>query len=735
MDTDRSPRLTRRAALAGGAALAAAGTLDLAAPSTASAAAMVATGRDRRRRPAATPAPLRLDPVSETGEPSRSFEQHLIARTTFGWAPALEAEVRSAGWQAWLDEQLDPASIDDGAVDAVLAGYRTLANTNQANHVIADTEEDGLRLLRRELSHSTFLRALHSNRQLYEVMVDFWSNHFNIFLYDSGYEHLMTVDNRTVARANALGRFSDLLAASAHSPAMLVYLDNARSNANSADGVNENWGRELLELHTLGIIDGEHVYDEDDVVGVAKVMSGWSVNITNDLDIFRFRSTWHHTGPISLLDGAWTCPAHTATDGQQYGESLLSFLAHHESTARYVCWKLAKRFVSDDPSPALVAGAQAVYLANDTAISPVLRHLFHSPEFAASRGRKLRRGFEVLAATCRVLGAQVDPDPLGDAAEGIHGEGWGALFRLGQPLFGHRNPDGFSDDGADWLSADGLLRRWEICGAIAQNWYEPDVVADPLALVPDPPPPTAGTLLDALAARVLGAVDTPPPHGFTDVPASARYGPALDWARAEGVVTAYADGTFRPKKPVKRSQIVTMLWHAEGDPGGSPAHGFSDVPAGASYGPALNWARAHGVVGGYPDGTFRPRNTVTRAQVVMMLWHAAGDPPGSPAHGFADVGPTAWYRRGLDWAVAQGLVTPFPGNTFRPDREVTRSQVVTMLYRRHYTAQTPLSSAERAAFITFLEGDEDQVTYDWFLNWKVPDTVALLLATPHFQHR
>jgi uncharacterized protein (DUF1800 family) len=678
---------------------------------------------------------LELAPVAEAGEPARSFEQHLISRATFGWTPGLEAEVRGVGWSTWLDQQLAPSGIDDGAIDAVLAGYRTLANTNQANHVIADTEDDGLYVLRRELSHSTLLRALHSRRQLHEVMVDFWTNHFNVFLYDSGYEHLMTADNRTVARANALGKFSDLLAASAHSPAMLVYLDNARSNANSADGVNENWGRELLELHTLGIIDGQHVYEEADVVGVAKVMSGWSVNITNNLDIFRFRSSWHHTSAISLLGGAWSCPAHSAADGQQHGESLLSFLAHHPSTARYVCWKLIKRFVSDDPPPALVASAQAVYLANDTAIAPVLRHLFHSAAFAANRGTKLRRGFEILTATCRVLDAQVDPDPFGDASNGIHGEGWGALFRLGQTLFGHRNPDGYSDDSADWLSADGLLRRWEICGAIAQNWYDPDLIADPMALVRDPPPPTAGTLLDALAARVLGAANAPPAHGFTDVAPTAWYGPALDWAKAEGIITAYANGTFRPKSTVKRSQTVTMLWQAAGRPGGSPPHGFSDVSASAPYGPALNWAKAERVVTAYAGNTFRPRNTVTRAEVVMMLWHADGDPGGAPPHGFSDVPSTASYRLGLNWAKARGLVTTYPGNKFKPTKEVIRAQLASMLYLLHYTPETVLTAGERAAFITFLEGDEDQITYDWFLEWKVPDTVALLLATPHFQHR
>ncbi|MBL8775123.1 MAG: DUF1800 family protein [Acidimicrobiales bacterium] len=724
--------VSRRAVLAGGAALTAVGALELAGAPNAGAAG---ARRSRRATAVAAPAPLELAPVIESTTPGRSFEQHLISRATFGWTPALEAEVRGRGWTAWLDEQLAPSTIDDGAITAVLAGYRTLQNTNQANHVIADTEEDGRRLLRRELAHSTFLRALHSRKQLYEVMVDFWTNHFNVFLYDTAYEHLQVVDNRSVARAHALGRFADLLSASAHSPAMLVYLNNARSNANSADGVNENYGREVLELHTLGIIDGEHVYTEADVVGVAKVLSGWSVNITDDLDIFRFRSTWHHTGAISLLGGQWSCPAHSAANGQQYGESLLDFLAHHESTARYLSWKLVKRFVSDDPPPALVDALAGVYLANDTRIAPVLRHLFHSDEFAAAAGLKLRRGFEILAATCRVIDAQVDPDPLGDVSEGLHGEGWGALFRLGQPLFGHRNPDGFSDDGADWLSADGLLRRWDICGSIANNWYEPDLTADPLALVPSPPPPTAGTLLDAMAVRILGEVGAPHAHGFTDVAATAWYGPALDWARDAGIVTAYTDGSFHPKNSVKRSQIVEMIWRAEGSPTGAPPHGFTDVPPTAPYGPALRWAKAQGIVEAYPDGTFRPKRAASRAQVVMMLWSAEGEPGGSPRNTYTDVANKAWYRPGVDWAAAQGLIGAYPGNTFRPEKEITRSSAVSMLYDLHHVPVSPLSPNERSALLTYLGGNANQVTHDWFLEWKTGDLVALLLATPAFQHR
>ena len=222
-------------------------------------------GRTRRRRQAG---------AAQTADGGRAHRRRRAGpvvraapdlRATFG-GPRARREVR-AGWSALARPAARRRGVDE-AIEAVLAGYRTLDNTNQANHVIVDTEEDGLRLLRRELKALTFLRALHSRRQLHEVMVDFWTNHFNVFPTTRA---MSTSDRRQPHRGPwPIGQAaSPTCCQPAPSPAMLVYLDNARSNANSADGVNENWGG-AARAHTLSIIDGEHVYPRPTSSGVAK---------------------------------------------------------------------------------------------------------------------------------------------------------------------------------------------------------------------------------------------------------------------------------------------------------------------------------------------------------------------------------------------------------------------------------------------------------------------------------
>ncbi|KAG1648205.1 hypothetical protein GQR58_030039 [Nymphon striatum] len=251
-----------------------------------------------------------------------------------------------------------------------------------------------------ELMHATLLRGVFSERQLYEVMVDFWNNHFTVYLINQGrYRHMVNQSDRTVARANALGYFSNMLMASAKDPAMLTFLDNATSDANSAAGINENYGREILELHSLGIVNGQQVYTEEDMRQVSLVLSGWSVDWQQDRDAFKFRPLWHHRGPVSILGGAWSRPDRTgASDAQLLadGENLVSFLAHHPSTARHLAFKMCRRFVADEPPMGLVDRMASIYLANGTAIAPMLRELFTSPEFAENTDTKLRRGFEVV---------------------------------------------------------------------------------------------------------------------------------------------------------------------------------------------------------------------------------------------------------------------------------------------------------------------------------------------------
>ena len=237
----------------------------------------------------------------------------MIARATFGWSPDTQNDVLATGWEAWLDGQLNPQTVADSALDSMLSGYDRLTASNAENYAFHKNNEDGEEILTAQVHHATLLRACYSRRQLNEMMVHFWSDHFNIWLSGHWLRHFQIVDHREVARANPFGRFADLLSASAHSPAMLVYLDNYLSDANDPAGVNENYGREVLELHTMGILDGVQPFSEDDMLGVARVLSGWSVDTNQAAHTFQYKSWRHHTGPVSLFGGGWTTPGRSGT--------------------------------------------------------------------------------------------------------------------------------------------------------------------------------------------------------------------------------------------------------------------------------------------------------------------------------------------------------------------------------------------------------------------------------------
>ncbi|MGE3356026.1 MAG: DUF1800 domain-containing protein [Acidimicrobiia bacterium] len=410
----------------------------------------------------------------------------MLRRLSFGTTPSMRREIVAMGIDAWIDRQLAPNTIDDSVLQGIIRTFPTLTASNASNY---DNNND---VVRDELRHATVLRAYGSNRQLYEVMVEFWNNHFTVALNQSYLVGLKTADDRTVARSNPFGRFVDLLLASGHSPAMLMYLNNAQSNANSPQGVNENWGRELLELHTLGIINGEQVYTEEDVVALAKVMSGWSMNWTTKE--FEYQSYRHSRETVSLLGGAWT----SSGAGYQDGISALTFLARHRSTARYLSYKLVRRFVSDDPDLGLVEALADVYQANDTAIGPVLKALFSSPTFRAARRTKVRRPFELLAAQLRVLNARIEQGRDSNASRTL-GTLLGEMANL---PFEWPAPNGYPDVAGYWASADGMLQRWELGGRLANNGLN-GIAVDLAALLPNPLPATAGAVVDALALRLL----------------------------------------------------------------------------------------------------------------------------------------------------------------------------------------------------------------------------------------
>ncbi|RME45096.1 MAG: DUF1800 domain-containing protein [Chloroflexi bacterium] len=408
---------------------------------------------------------------------------HVVRRLTFGATPELVAQVRAQGVDAFIEEQLAPETIDDSAMDQMLAGFETL---DLSNAEIYQNYREEAGLVVGELLAATILRAVYSRRQLFELMVDFWSNHFNIYIGDGAARYLKTTDDREVIRRHALGRFADLLPASAQSPAMLYYLDNYLS---TGDAPNENYARELLELHTVGVNGG---YQESDILPAARCLTGWT--ISRRTGNFEFVPRMHYTGPIQVMD--WSSPGHSGPAAVQDGIDLLDYLAHHPSTARFLARKLCVRFVSDIPPDDLVESAAQVYLEHDTQIVPVLRHIFKSDAFAQSAGQKFRRPFELLAAGLRALDARVtDVRQAGRAA--AH-----QLRLLGQPLFQWHPPNGYPDVAGAWLSTGGLLARWDMVQSLVLG-RGPGVSVDLRALLGDALPSTAGDLVDGLADRLL----------------------------------------------------------------------------------------------------------------------------------------------------------------------------------------------------------------------------------------
>ena len=456
--------------------------------------------------PAAPPAP----PVATTPPPPPppvvpvvpATASMVVNRLTFGARPGLVAQVQAMGIGAWIDQQLAPASLPNA--ESRVASYQTLNNTNKQNYDVQATD-GGQDLLFDELDHASILRATYSERQLYEVMCDFWANHFNTWRRHTWMGFLKTRDLQDVVRANALGKFSDLLTASTHSPAMLDYLDNLPNDASTPGGVNENYAREVMELHTLGIINGQQSYTEADVAGVARIVSGWALDWTAGPNQYNFKFLpWQHSlSAVSVLGGAFSRPARTYGQGYDDGVTLFNVLAHHPSTAKYIAWKLCRRFVSDDPPMSLVNSAAAVFSANDTAIVPVLRHIFTSNEFAASAGSKVRRPLDHVIACFRALNAQFGNDAQGHAANTIRYR----LDDLNQPLHERPTPDGYPDIVTYWVGSEGMLQRWEVAGLLAQNWFTDQGQSDKIvvsltALLPSPLPATVADLVTWIATNI-----------------------------------------------------------------------------------------------------------------------------------------------------------------------------------------------------------------------------------------
>ncbi|TMA10492.1 MAG: DUF1800 domain-containing protein [Deltaproteobacteria bacterium] len=299
-----------------------------------------------------------------------------------------------------------------------------------------------------QLAQAKLMRAVFSRRQLQEVMTDFWFNHFNVFAGKQEEAALLPDYEQNVIRALALGSFPELLEATAHSPAMLIYLDNWRSavprpGARQNRGINENYARELLELHTLGVDGG---YTQEDVVEVARCFTGWTVAEPRTNPHFVFRPAMHDFGSKVVL-GRLIPPGRGEEDAKQ----VLNILAAHPATARFIALKLARRFVSDEPPDALVDRVAVTYLRTAGDIRSMLRTIFESPEFwsRSALRAKVRSPLELVAASLRALDAAVD-DPQALAR---------VVARIGEPLYAAQAPTGYPDRAQTWLTSGALLAR------------------------------------------------------------------------------------------------------------------------------------------------------------------------------------------------------------------------------------------------------------------------------------
>jgi uncharacterized protein (DUF1800 family) len=402
---------------------------------------------------AAAPTSGEIDPVA-----------HTLNRLTFGPTPGEYGRVAKMGIAAYIDEQLAPEKIENGLCDRALARFCDLWMEPLGEHYEEDDEA-----LSPILRRVTTLRAIYSNQQLFEVMCEFWSDHFNIDPGKGDCRWSKPSDDRDVIRKHALGNFRDMLRASALSPAMLWYLDGqANEKRKPEDKPNENYARELMELHTLGVHGG---YSQNDVMEVARCLTGWTLrskrkvggflasaknrkkgHIFNERGEVYFQPEAHDGGAKKVL--GQEIPAGL---GEGDIDRVIDIVATHPSTARFLATKLCTRFISDEPTESAVAAVAQAFAGSKGDIKSTLRTLFSLPEFASSAGAKIKRPFHFIVSALRATNAQTDGD------KSI----LQFLEKMGQAPFRYPTPDGYPLEASHWHAT--LLWRWKFALALANN--------------------------------------------------------------------------------------------------------------------------------------------------------------------------------------------------------------------------------------------------------------------------
>jgi uncharacterized protein (DUF1800 family) len=450
-------------------------------------------------------------PAGATLPNDRQAIAHVLNRMAFGARPGDLARVQKMGLQPYIDEQLHPERIADSAMRARLENLTTIgmsspqisaryerplielrqrqARANAADGDATRQSPEAVRLQKEansvvlELGAQKMLRAIYSGRQLQEVLTDFWFNHFNVDAQKGRDRFLLTEYERETIRPRVLGRFRDLLEATAKSPAMLFYLDNwmsADPNGPHPDmararfgrgrftesmlrpqaqqngqrrGLNENYGRELMELHTLGVDGG---YTQKDVTEVARAFTGWTIDNAHHGGAFRFEPRIHDEGEKVVL-------GHTIKTGggMNDGEQVLGILATHPSTAHFISLELTRRFVSDIPPQTLVDRAAARFRETGGDLREVMRTILTSPEFlsAGAYQSKVKTPFEFVVSAVRATGAEVS-----DALPLVR-----AIQPLGMPLYQCQPPTGYKDTADAWTNTGALVNRMNFALALASN--------------------------------------------------------------------------------------------------------------------------------------------------------------------------------------------------------------------------------------------------------------------------
>jgi uncharacterized protein (DUF1800 family) len=447
---------------------------------------------------------------------SREKALHALNRLAFGPRPGDVDRVLDMGVSAWIEGQLSPERIEDDEVEAELRGLPTLSMTSadlfdryerpirEARRAGKDAgespqaqaakmreaipPENRPRRIVEELSAARVVRAADSRRQLNEVLVDFWMNHFNVYAAKGLDRIFLTSFERDTVRPLLWGKFEDLLAATAKSPAMLFYLDNARSvaeeanrperrplraafamerpvNTNAPRGLNENYARELMELHTLGVDGG---YTQKDVTELARILTGWSIEPQRGA--FVFRAAMHDVRPKTFLGRSFP-----AGGGMEEGEAAIRMLARDPRTARRIALLLCQRLVADDPPARLVDRVAARFLATGGELRETVRAIVTSPEFfdPAYYRAKIKSPFEYVVSAVRASGARTDGRlPV-----------LRAIGQMGEPLYLCQPPTGYSDASSAWISTGGFVYRLNFALALASNRV-PGVDVDVAGLLP-----------------------------------------------------------------------------------------------------------------------------------------------------------------------------------------------------------------------------------------------------------